>query len=257
MDSHDGPGGEAIRQIRLRLGLTLREVEQLGRAVAERYGDPRYCLPVSRLSELESGQATPNIHKLFSLSVIYDRPILELLVLFGVDAYKQTSCAELLPELPTHPADISPSSPNLRLPVRLDPSFTLRQTLLLNRFIQEWREVPPELLALLRLDRFMYVRIGQDDNPMHPLLRSGSLLRVDTNRTQVVNSGWNDEYDRPLYVLATLKGYRCGWCQLEGKQMILVPHPASRCPFETYNLEKDVEVIGQAIALWTTLGPPD
>jgi len=248
-------GGEAIRQIRLRLGLTLRDVEQLGRAVAEHYGESHFCLPVSRLSDLEAGRVTPSIHKLFALAVIYDRPILDLLVLFGLDAYKRTSCADLLPELPTHPTDLDPAVHGLRLPVRLDPAFSPRQTSLVNRFIQEWREIPPELLARLRLDRFMYVRIGQDDNPMHPLLRSGSLLRVDTSRTEVAESGWTDEYDRPLYVLATHRGYRVGWCQREGRQLILIPHPASHCVPETYHLEKDVDVVGQAVSLLTALGP--
>ena len=257
MEQHHCQGGEAIHQIRLRLGLTLREVEQLGRAVAERYGDPRYCLPVSRLSELESGRVTPSLHKLFSLSVIYDRPILDLLELFGLDAYKQVSCADLLPNLPTHPTDISPLSTNLRLPIRLDPSFTPRKTLLLTRVIQEWREVPPDLLAQLRPDRFIYVRIGQDNNPMHPLLRPGSLLWVDTTRTEVLSSGWTDEYDRPLYVLATPRGYRCGWCQREGRHLTLLPHPASRCSSESYTLGQGVEIIGQANGLWLPLNSQD
>ena len=35
---------------------------------------------------------------------------------------------------------------------------------------------------------------------------------IDETQRKVVNSGWANEFDRPIYFLEHRQGYACGWC---------------------------------------------
>jgi transcriptional regulator with XRE-family HTH domain len=76
--------GQRLAKMRLRRGLTLYEVFVLSREVAARRKRTAFCIQPSRLSEIESKGVTPTIYKLYSISVIYDCPITELLELYGI-----------------------------------------------------------------------------------------------------------------------------------------------------------------------------
>ena len=64
--------------------------------------------------------------------------------------------------------------------------------------------------------RHLYGYVGLDDRRMHPLLRPGSLVLVDPKLQQVQNSGWTNEYERPIYFLELRQEFRCCWCRREG-----------------------------------------
>lgn len=76
--------GQRLAKMRLRRGLTLYEVFELSRAVAARRRRTAFLIQPSRLSEIESKGVTPTIYKLYSISVIYRRPMRELLSLYGI-----------------------------------------------------------------------------------------------------------------------------------------------------------------------------
>lgn len=258
MDTLCQIGGKQLRTIRGRLKLTLRDVEQSSRDLARQLGDNRYYLPASRLSGLENNGISLSIYRLFSLSVIYDLPILRVLELYGVDAYKREDLSASLKHLATHPADLSPHQPEVPIPIRIDPAFSARMTQLLNRFIQEWRNVPLEILEKMRFDQLLYIRIGQDDNLMFPLLRPGCIVQVDATLKEIESTGWSGEHDQPLYAFATHDGYRCAWCRREGRSLTLtlMPHPGSGRGPETYQLGRDIEILGRVTGIWMNLTAP-
>jgi hypothetical protein len=80
---------------------------------------------------------------------------------------------------------------------------------------------------------------------MYPLLQPGSFVLIDETRRKIVNTGWTNEFERPIYFLEHRKGFACGWCTLNESQLILQPHPASMCNPEVYSYPDEVEVIGQ------------
>ena len=90
---------------------------------------------------------------------------------------------------------------------------------------------------------------------MQPLLRPGSLVLVDPKLRQVQNNGWTNEYERPIYFLELRQEFRCCWCQREGRQLMLVPHPLSSCAPEVYQFPEDAEIVGQVVGVATRLGP--
>ena len=77
--------GERLREIRERLGLTLREVEALSRRIAQEREDPGYVFTAGRLSQVENTNTLPSAYKLATLSEIYRTPYAELLRLYGVE----------------------------------------------------------------------------------------------------------------------------------------------------------------------------
>jgi phage repressor protein C with HTH and peptisase S24 domain len=84
---------------------------------------------------------------------------------------------------------------------------------------------------------------------MEPLLRPGSLVLVDPALTAVRNSGWTNEYERPIYFVQLHRGYRCGWCRLEGGRLFLESHPLSRSAPAVYRHPDEAEVLGQVVGV--------
>ena len=63
--------GDHLRELRNRLGVTTREVEELSRKIAEDRGNDEFSISNAWLTQLENKNSVPSIYKLFSLSVIY------------------------------------------------------------------------------------------------------------------------------------------------------------------------------------------
>lgn len=179
-----GPSGLRLKMLRYRLNLSIRDVVAASRGVAEKTGDDRYILSPSQVADMENHGRLPGIHKLCALAMVYERPLLEILSLLGVDVHKEAAGETGLggdgaPER-THPVDLVNSRRELEIPLRFDPMFSRQTTALLNRVIVEWRTLPFEFLDRLDFDHYLYVRIGWKDNLLHPLLRAGSVVKVDT-----------------------------------------------------------------------------
>ena len=63
--------GQKLKSLRHKCNITVREVEQASRRIAEAKGDKRFRISNGWLAQLENGMSEPSICKLFSLSVIY------------------------------------------------------------------------------------------------------------------------------------------------------------------------------------------
>lgn len=74
-----------LRAMRERLGLTIRDVESASDAIAQKYTNEDYAIPLSRLSDIETKGVVPSIYRLYSLAVIYKCEVQELLSVFGID----------------------------------------------------------------------------------------------------------------------------------------------------------------------------
>ncbi len=132
------------------------------------------------------------------------------------------------------------------LPLSLDPGVDLRRTTYLSRMIQRWGKIPLLFLEALKLQDHRYAFIGTEDWFMSPLLQPGSFLIIDETQRRISNSGWNNEFDRPIYFFEHRQGYSCGWCHLNGEQLVLQPHPASlNAARKSIQYPKDIDLIGQ------------
>jgi len=66
------PAGQKLKVLRNVRNITVREVEQASRRIAEAKGDKRFQISNGWLAQLEKGVSEPSICKLFSLSVSPD-----------------------------------------------------------------------------------------------------------------------------------------------------------------------------------------
>jgi transcriptional regulator with XRE-family HTH domain len=239
--------GDQLREIRNRLGVTTREVEELSRRIALESENEEFCISNAWLTQLENKNSVPSIYKLFSLSVIYRIGFTQLLGLFGISLADTMRYQRSTPLQNTHLAafEAPDSSKVVTFPVRFDRGFTLEKTNLISRMVEVWGEVPVALLQMLDLRHCQYGYIGMDDYFMSPLLRPGSLVQIDSHVNRIHYSEWRTEFDRPIYFVELRDSYACSWAELSASRLTLIPHPLSGSAIRQYAYPDEAEIIGQ------------
>lgn len=76
--------GERLKEKRLSLGLSLRDVHAQSLKLALKLGNKRFILPPSRLHDLEMKHQIPRIHRLYTLAHVYGYDVRELLSWYGM-----------------------------------------------------------------------------------------------------------------------------------------------------------------------------
>lgn len=249
-----------MRRVRERLGLTYRDVERASYEVAQRRGRPDFIIRLSRLADIENGGVTPSLYKLYSLCVIYHLDFFEVCGWFDVpltgylrDAVKQaapnTHVFEICGDRQTAPVSCESPQPSPECSSGQSPAPA--QTTFRGRQSEEW-----EALAVALFDgplRYRIGFIGTEDHWMEPLLRPGSIVLFDSTRRRVENSGWPNEFARPIYFVELREGYRCCWCSRDRDRLVLQPYPLSPCTPETPKYPDEAEVMGQVVGMATRL----
>jgi transcriptional regulator with XRE-family HTH domain len=236
--------GSVLRQVRVRLGLTFRDVEQASYELAEQFGRQEFIVHISRLADFENSSAVPGLHKLFSLCTIYHLDLGQAFKLYDIPL--EEVFGGTLSRVPPRTHLAAPPQV-LRLPVRFDPGFDPRRTSHLTRMVESWKTFEG---ALLKSDqRYAYGYVGQEDRRMHPLLRPGALLLIDPSRQKVETGAWKNEAERPIYFVDVRSGYRCSWCQLDKNRLVLQPYPLSAYLPETYLFPDEAEIVGQVVGV--------
>ncbi len=245
--------GQKLKRVRERLGLRYRDVELASVRIAERHNNDEFTLGLSRLADIENKGTIPTLYRLYSLCAIYRLDPAEVLAWYGADLANLPADAAALELTRTHTVEFGAAAyGNVRVPISLDPGFDIRKTSYLSRMIQRWGRLPLLLLDNLNPEQHRYAFIGTDDWFMYPILQPGSLVLIDESRNKIVDSGWNNEYERPIYFLEHRDGHCCAWCSESGGQIILQPHPAAMCSPEV-RLASEVDILGQVTGVATRL----
>jgi transcriptional regulator with XRE-family HTH domain len=239
--------GEQLKGIRVRLGITTREVEELSRKIADAEGNPEFYISNAWLTQVENKESIPSIYKVFSLSVIYRTKYTDLLKLFGIDLEKISKHEWLTAPEKTHltPLEVYDTDRTITFPVRFDRGFNVEKTNLLSRMVEIWGEVPIALIQNLDIRHSQYGYIGLKDYTLYPMLRPGSFVQIDQRVNRVHPFSWRTEYDRPIYFVELRDGYACSWCELHGNQLTLIPHPLSPCGIRQFIYSTEAEIVGR------------
>ena len=145
-------------------------------------------------------------------------------------------------------ADRDPNQ-RIELPTHLETMLDLTQTAYLSRHLQPWGKLPVALLNSLDHRKQCYAFVGTEDWSMHPLIPPGSFIQIDESKRRILNDGWVDEYDRPIYFLEDRTGYRCRWCTQQDGALIVQPHSRSHVAPEVLRCPGDVEILGQVVGI--------
>ena len=236
--------GERLRALREKLGFTLKDVEVASLRIVERHNNPRYFLPQSRLSHIESKGILPSIYRLEALAGIYRRPISEILDWYGVghhDAVTKPRKTHLMKDLDVQTCEI---------PLRMDPLFDEKKTSYIRRMIQEWGTRSIAALESLPQRPFTYAYVGTEDYTLYPMILPGTFVQVDPRDTDIETGPWSSDFERPIYFLETRDSYICGWCALiSSKEIQVQPHALSGLPARNYKLPTEVEVVGRVVGI--------
>jgi transcriptional regulator with XRE-family HTH domain len=236
--------GEKLKSLRNRRNITVREVEQASRRIADAKGDKRFCISNGWLAQLENGASEPSLCKLFSLSVIYRANFLDLVRLYNVDVDEKEKYEPVadpyITQLISHRGD-----GDGQLWSQISTQNELATTLMV--------EVDP---AQARIDgnngpHIIYGHLGLADFTMYPMIRPNALLRIDTSQNKLSKVAWHYEYERPIFFIELRGAYACGWCELQGNQLLIIPHQASPASVRRFTYPREAEIIGRVIGYST------
>src|ERR1700678_3419834 len=249
--------GEQLRELRNRLGVTTREVEEFSRTIAEDCQNEEFYISNAWLTQLENKNSIPSIYKLYSLSVIYRTKFNDLLTVFGIDLAATSRYQLALPLQNTHLTAFESLDPEkgVTFPVRFDKNFSLDSTSPISRMVEVWGEVPVALIQKLDVRHCQYGYVGIHDFMMYPLLRPGSFVQIENRPIRTEAAEWRSEFDRPIYFVELRDGYACCWCEVRGSQITLIPHPLSGCTTRQFSYPTEAEIIGQVTEVAMRLVP--
>jgi len=240
--------GKWIRALREERSVKPSDIERITRSLADARGNPDFYVSHSTLADIESG-AIPGIHKLFSLALALKVPLDDLLQPFGIDQ-AEIIASDIKAPLEAVPSSISAlREPPFRFQLNFDANIS-EETTLLKIQSHDVAILPPALRARFDPTRYRYALIGSRDDSMADLLPPRSLVEIDTTQKLVQVSAWQTMRDRPIYLVWHPDGHTCCWCQLDGKELILIPHPLSRQRVRRFRVPTEATMVGRITNAW-------
>jgi len=242
------PGaGQKLKALRVRLGLSTRDVQRESAQIAAEKRNQEYYLSHGWLTDIERGKFTPSIFKLYSMSAIYHRGFSEIASYFGIEIgdLRRDSAGIGLPRTHLIDSESQDETDKVSLPVELKDSFRFEKTSLLARVVEKWDEVPVGLLQHLDLRKSIYGYIGLEDFTLYPLIRPGSLVQIDAKERKISSATWTTEFERPIYFTELRDGYVCSWCEVDRGQLIVIPHPHSHQEVRRFDYPSQAEIVGR------------
>jgi transcriptional regulator with XRE-family HTH domain len=228
----------------------VRQVEQASGRIAEAKGDKRFRISNGWLAQLENGISEPSICKLFTLSVIYHADFRELARLYNVDideieqyqSIANPHLTQLRPKIHDENQRMNTASRNLpRASTSLMPQLTSASN------------SESERRASIR-----YGYVGLADYMMYPLIRPGALVEIDTSQNRLPNTAsWHNEFERPIFFIELREGYACGWCELQGNQLLIIPHHSSPSTVRRLTYPREAEIVGRVVSYNTSCVDPE
>ncbi len=251
--------GERIKALRLKARMTTREVEKLSLEISKSKRNPEYYISHAWLTDIENGEFTPSIYKLYSLSAIYLSRFTDLLSYFGLNLSDigTDQTAIRLPRTYLIPGQLSGAQEELRVPVQLATDSSFDQTKMLQWIPEAWQKLPLAVLQHLNTKNMLYGYVGFQDYTLYPLIRPGSFVEINPRQNRIHGAPWTSEHDRPIYFVELRDSYTCSWCQLDGRQLSIVPHPISRLQIRTYRYPDEAEIVGRVTAVAMRLVDPE
>ena len=250
--------GRTLLIIRKQRQLSLRQVEGLTRAIANRYSDKARGISASWLGRIERERHSITHKQLESLEEVY-----------GIS--RDELSQELLPEeeephsrhphLPDVPAAVlkgltSPGSPLLP-PERWMAYFP--DTTLIPLIVQRAGDLGRTARRASRNTAPVYGIVGARDITLVPFVQPGAIVEINTTVRRIETGRiFHSIFERPIYFLRSHDGYHFGWCELDAEQewLTLVPSAMTVASHRRWRYRREVEVVGQVHRVLTRVGSP-
>jgi hypothetical protein len=242
--------GRLLRSERSRVRLSTREVERLSQKIAKEKNSQDYYISHTWLTEVENGEFTPSIYKLYSLSVIYKRNYDEILSFFGIHI-RDLGREQIAVPLPrTHLiGEASPEVSFHSLSKGLRAKLQLERTNLVSQMFHQWGGIPADLLKHLPVADAVYGYVGMKDLTLYPVVRPGSFVEIDVRQKKIDTRPWPNIFERPIYFIELRGGYACSWCELQDRHLVLIPSPESGSRVRHMRFRTEADIVGRVTAI--------
>ena len=243
--------GERLKTLRFERRLTTRDVEKLSLQISESKGNSEYYISHAWLTDIENGEFTPSIYKIYSLSTIYQSRFIELLEYFGLNLgdMAKDQMAFYVPKTQLFSRQVSRVEQDLKIPGELAGPANLNQTTTIAGLLESWRKLPLALLQCMSPNKKLFGYIGLQDFTLYPLIRPGSFVEIDPSQTKLRPIPWKNELDRPIYFVDLRTSYVCSWCQIDDNQLSIIPHPNSREQIRRFKYPMEAEIVGRVVGV--------
>lgn len=238
--------GSNLKALRNRCNITVRQVEQASRRIAEAKGDKRFRISNGWLAQLENGISEPSICKLFTLSVIYHADFRELARLYNVD----------LDEIEQYKSIANPHLTQLRPAVQDESQSALAAVSARASTTLIPQRTTPDTSGASPKQNIRYGYVGLADNTMYPLIRPGAVVEIDISQNRLQTVSWHNEFERPIFFVELHEGYACGWCELQGNQLLIIPHQSSPSTIRRFIYPREAEIVGRVVGYNTRCVDP-
>ena len=235
------PAGHTLKSLRNKRNITVREVEQASHRIADVKGDKRFCISNGWLAQLENGVSEPSICKLFSLSVIYHANFLDLVRLYNVDVDEKEKYEPVVNPHLTQLISVT-NNGNGHSAAQLSTSLISEEGAM---------SAPQLACSEHRAPSIIYAHLGSSDLTMYPMIRPGALLKIDTAQNKLAKVAWRNEHERPIFFVELRDAYACGWCELQGNQLLIIPHPSSSTSVRRFTYPREAEIVGRVVGYST------
>ncbi len=243
-------GGVRLKQLRERLGLTLRQVEALSRQLALKKKNQDFFISRGWLNNVENGAYTPGVCKLYSLGAIYHTHWSNIFAFFGLHLSDfGRDQAMFAPPKTQLAADAEQPDDTIELPLQSSEAVRLDRTNLLSKLVEIWGEIPIRLIQHLDLRNGVYGVVGISDFTMYPIIRPGSIVQIDQSQRKVSPIKWETEHERPIFFVELRGEYICSWCEMNGGYLSAIPHPTSKCEVRRFSYPRDAEIVGRVVGV--------
>lgn len=234
--------GRRLREVRERLGLKYRDVQEATQAIAQARGNRDFVTGLSRLADIENHGTVPSIYRLYSLAAVYGLSLKTVLGWYGIPLVKLPFDTARLSHRHTRIVEADHSGKADTVVVG-----DIRSTIYSARALSDGGPFP---LALTRLQpNRRYAVIGTDDWSMYPLLHPGAFIQIDDKRRKPEAGPWSSEGERPIYLVESRIGYQAAWCTLRRRELLLQFHPCSGMEPARLNTPDEAEIVGQVIGV--------
>lgn len=239
--------GQRLRAAREKLGLSTREVERLSRALADTKQNQEYYISHAWLSQIERGELTPGIFKIYTLSSIYQYRFDQVLAFFGVRV-GDIGREQIRQPLPHTDLVGSPAGP-AEIPPTAMPGVRLERTDLVSRMFSGLRRLEAEVFPRGPVSPSVYGYVGTRDFTLFPLIRPGSFVEIDASQRRIESARWGSVFERPIYFVELRDEYACSWCEEKDRSLLLIPFPQSGCRVREVRFPAEAGVIGRVTAV--------
>lgn len=245
--------GKWIRALREERLIKPSDVERITRTIAEHKGNPDFYVSHSTLADIESG-SIPSIHKLFSLALALKVSLSELLLPFGIDP-EEVPVSEPESETPLTEPDPAARELPFHFQLNFGTNLSSGETTLLKLHPRDLAMLPPVVQTRFDPIRYRYALIGSNDDSMADLLPPRSLVEIDTAQRAVQVFTCRTFRERPIYLVWHTHGHTCCWCQVEGRELTLVPHPLSQQLVRRFKMPGEATIVGRVTNAWLPFEP--